>query len=185
MRAILAVLLLVAGCAELAPLKQAPGVPEQQAPGVANVRTPRDLLPQRVDRPWELVERDLQPGPAQYDAWATELVIAVVFEAAVAVAQYDGKNVVRITAFQSDSGVDGPSFARSWTTAYACNEPDLLAIAGVTVTRIRAQANCRPHYLLVFRDQLVVIHEDPDEPHLELEPSDFEPLVRAIMEQAE
>lgn len=41
------------------------------------------------------------------------------------------------------------------------------------------------HYLLVFRDQLVVIEDAPDMTQVALEPRAFEPLVSAILKQAQ
>lgn len=52
------------------------------------------------------------------------------------------------------------------------------------VTSVRAQG-CRSHYLVVFRDQLVVIEDAPDMTQVPLEARAFEPLVDAIMEQAQ
>lgn len=157
---------------------------------MADAPTARDLLPQRVAPPWELAETDPQPGPEQFDAWAIDLQIAVVFEAAVAVARYDGQNTVAITVLAAPDQrlhaqlANGPAFARSWVDAYGCEEPRSIALAGVAVTTLPAQANCWPHYLL-FRDQLVVIQDAPDSTQVALEPAAFEPLVAAIMEQAE
>lgn len=190
LRVFAAACLLLVGCSEPAssatPFVPSDSPAEPLAPGVADADHARDLLPQRVDLPWRLVPTDSQPAPAQFDAWARDLQIAVVFEAAVGVAQFDRQNTSAMTVFAApDQGIDGPAFARSWLDAYACDPPREIALAGVAVTTVRAQGNCRSHYLIVFRDQLVVIEDSPDMTQVPLEARAFEPLVDAIMEQAQ
>jgi len=159
--------------------------------GVATAATARDLLPQQLLAPWELQKSDPEPGPWQFDAWARDLQIAGAFEAAVAGAVHDGQNGAAIYVLAApkqrlDPQIsNGPAFARRWVVAYACDPPRIVTLAGVAVTTVHAQASCRSHYLLVFRDQLVVIEDAPDMTQVALDPHAFDPLIRAILKQAE
>lgn len=194
----IAIAVVLTGCGaarpSATPIASGDGTAESDGatPGAANVQAAADLLPQRVGGGWLLLESDPIPSPQQFDAWARDLHIAVVFDAAVAVAEYDGQNHVSITVFAApDQRLhpqlgNGSAFAERWIAAYACDRPRRIVLAGTVLIAMHAyEKACRNQYLVVFREQLVVIEDGPDMTQRPLDESTFAPLVAAIMERAE
>lgn len=168
---------------------------DARPPGIANVQAAVELLPRNVGGDWQFMGTDPNPSPQQMGAWIRDMQIAVDFEAAVAVASYARENRANhalITVFSApDRRIDplqhnGPAFAERWISAYGCDGPRYIALAGVVVGVQEPMRTClRRQYLLVFEGQLVVIEDEPDMTQRPLDASAFAPLVAAIMEQAE